>query len=202
MTLARTFDFTGLKGAIDLSYWTWYDIEEHYDFVYLVASADDGKTWEVIRTPGSTEENITGANYGWGYNATSKGWVQEKVDLSKFAGKKVQLRFEYITDAAVNGEGFLIDDMSLPQLNYTCDFETDSCGWDAAGFVRIQNRLPQTYRVTLIQSGTPRTVRYLTLSADQTIQLPLELTGDATLVISGTTRYTRLPATYTISIQP
>ena len=35
----------------------------------------------------------------------------EEVDLSQFAGKKVQIRFEYITDAAINGEGFLLDDV-------------------------------------------------------------------------------------------
>jgi hypothetical protein len=201
ITLTQTFDFSNVKDTVKLSYWTWYDLEEHYDFVYLVASTDGGKTWEMIRTPGSTDDNISGNNYGWGYNNTTKKWVQETVDLSKYAGKKVTLRFEYITDAAVNGEGFLIDDIEIPQLNYKNDFEKDNGGWEAGGFVRMQNRLPQTFRVSLIQNAKPRSVQYLTVNPDQTLSLPLDLTGDVILVISGTTHYTRLPATYTISLQ-
>jgi hypothetical protein len=35
----------------------------------------------------------------------------------------VQLRFEYITDAAVNGEGLLLDDIRMPEIGYQTDFE-------------------------------------------------------------------------------
>ncbi len=203
MTLTQTFDLTALKGQVDLTYWTWYDLEEHYDFVYLEASTDGGQTWQIVRAPSTTDDKTTGANYGWGYNNVSEKWIQEKVDLSAFAGKKVTLKFEYITDAAVNGEGLLLDDIAIPQLNYQSDFENDLGGWQAAGFVRIQNRLPQTYRVSLIQGiGGQRSVQYITVKPDQTFSLPLNLSADAVLVVSGTTRFTRLPAAYTFSIQP
>ena len=140
MSLSQTFDLSNVTGSVSMSYWTWYDLEEHYDFVYLVASTDGGSTWQMIKTPCGTDDNISGNNFGWGYNAESSGWIQQNVDLSKFAGKKVTLRFDYITDPAVNGEGFLLDDVEIPQLNYKADFEKDNGGWDAAGFVRIQNR--------------------------------------------------------------
>ncbi len=60
----------------------------------------------------------------------------------------MQLRFEYITDAAVNGEGFMIDDVSIPEIGYFTDFEADAGGWEPAGFARIQNVLPQTFRIS------------------------------------------------------
>jgi len=201
MTLSRAFDFTNLKNTVTLSYWTWYDLEEHYDFVHLVASTDGGSTWEILNTPSGTADNTSGANYGWGYNNKSNTWKQESVDLSKFAGKKVILRFEYITDAAVNGEGFLLDDIEISQLGYKTNFEQDAGGWEPAGFVRVQNRLPQTFRVALIKHGSTRSVQYLTLNADGSLQLPLNLTSDVVLVVSGTTRYTRTPAVYSFSIQ-
>ena len=116
--------------------------------------------------------------------------------------EKVTLQFEYITDAAVNGEGLLLDDMEIPQINYKTDFETDNGGWQSAGFVRMQNRLPQTFRVSLVEDGKPRSVQYLQLEANQSLHLPLNLTSDVTLVVSGTTRFTRLPGKYTISITP
>jgi hypothetical protein len=202
MTLTQTFDLSAVKGAVDFSFWTWYDLEEHYDFVYLSASLDGGKTWEIIKTPTSTDDNVSGANYGWGYNNKSKNWIKETIDLSKYAGQKVTLRFDYVTDAAVNGEGMLLDDMEIPQLNYKTDFEKDTGGWTAAGFARLQNSLPQTFRVSLIQAGQTRSVQYLAVNPDNTLSIPLNLNNDVVLVISGTSRFTRQPATYSYSLQP
>ena len=53
-------------------------------------------------------DNPSGNSYGWGYTGSTGDWIQERVDLSQFAGQKVQIRFEYVTDAAVNEEGFLL----------------------------------------------------------------------------------------------
>ncbi len=64
------------------------------------------------------------------------------MDISEFAGQQVWLRFEYITDAAVYAEGFLVDDISIPEIDYSSDFENDDGGWQADGFVRINNLLP------------------------------------------------------------
>lgn len=198
-TLTHTFDFTGVSGAIDMTYWTWYDTEKNYDYVYLLASID-GKNWEMIKTPSGTTSNPGGNNYGIGYNGVSSGWLEQTVDLSPYAGKEVQLRFEYITDAEVYGEGFLLDDVSIPQIGYHTDFEANDGGWIASGFVRIQNYLPQTYRLELISLGNPKTVQNITLNAAQSVNIPLNLTSDVVLVVSGTTRYTRQEAPYTYSI--
>ncbi len=40
-------------------------------------------------------------------------WVEEQVDLTPFAGKEVQVRFEYVTDDAVNGPGMLLDNFAV-----------------------------------------------------------------------------------------
>jgi hypothetical protein len=202
MTLTREFDFTNASGPVKMSFATWYDVETDYDYVYLEASTD-GKTWEILKTPSGTGEDPTGQNYGWAYNGQTNGWKTEEVDLSQFAGKKVQLRFEYITDAALNGEGFLIDDVTIDAINYQTDFETDSGGWEGAGFVRVENILPQTYRLALITKGDTTTVTQIQLNADQTADVPLSLKPgqEAVLVIAGTTRFTRLPAAYQIDIK-
>jgi immune inhibitor A len=197
MTLTQTFDFSTVSGPLTLNYWTWYDIEQDYDYVYLTASVD-GESWQILKTPRGTDLDPSGNSYGWGYNGESRTWVQESVDISAYAGQKVQLRFEYVTDAAVNGEGLLLDDISIPEIDYFTDFEADSGGWEADGFVRIQNRLPQTYRITLIEFGQATTVETIQVSGEE--QVSLDLTGEAVLVISGTTRFTRQPAEYRFSI--
>ena len=202
MTLTREFDFTNVSGPINLSYWMWYDIEEDWDYLYLEASTN-GQTWQIITTPSGTDYNPSGNSYGWGYTGQSSGWKLEEIDLSQFAGQKVQIRFEYVTDAAVNGEGLLLDDISIDAMNYQSDFEADDGGWEAAGFVRFENVLPQTYRLALITKGDTTTVTQIPLNADQTAEIPLSLgSGDeAVLVVTGTTRFTRLPAAYQIEIK-
>ena len=202
MTLTQTFDFTGLTGPLTLSYWTWYDIEKDYDYLYLTAS-EDGKQWEIIKTPSCTEDDPSGNSYGCGYNDTIPAWIHEEVDLSKFAGKKVELRFEYVTDAAVNGEGFLLDDISIPEINYESDFEEDNGGWEASGFVRIQNILPQSYRIAIIQDGKEQSVELVSVNPGEPISFPFSIDNgnDLVLAISGTTRFTHQSGEYQFAVR-
>lgn len=205
MTLTRTFDFSAHDGPLTLSYWTWYDLEEDYDYLYLEASLD-GEHWQILSTPSGTPDDPSGNNYAWGYNGRSNGdasWIQEKVDISQFSGQQVQLRFEYVTDAAVNGEGFLLDDIAIPEVDYFADFERDSGGWQPAGFVRIRNLLPQSFRLALILKGDTTDIEFIPLSGDNVAEIPLQISDDvdeAYLVVSGTTRYTRQKAAYRFQI--
>ncbi len=207
MTLTRSFDFREIDGPITMSYWTWYDLEESYDYLYVEASRDNER-WEVLITPSGTPEDPVGNSFGWGYNGASGGgesprWIQEQVDLSQFAGQEVTLRFEYVTDAEANGEGFLLDDLEIPQAGYFSDFEADTGGWEAQGFVRVQNILPQTFRVAVIKQGSTTTVEKFALSGENRLQIPVDFRGgvnEIILVVSGTSRFTNQPANYQYSL--
>jgi hypothetical protein len=202
MTLTLEFDFSGVNGPIEISYWTWYDIEKDWDYLHVAASTD-GQAWQLLTTPSGTDYNPTGASFGWSYTGQSSGWIQEQVDLSQFAGQKVQLRFEYITDAAVNGEGFLLDDVRIDAIGYETDFENNDGGWKAEGFARIENVLPQTYRLSLITKGDTTTVTHIPLDSDQTASIPLSLQEgeEAVLIVTGTTRFTTHPTAYQVEIE-
>lgn len=205
MTLTRDFDFTNVSGPLTLQYSTWYDVEKDYDYVYLEVS-EDGNNWQILTTPSGRDKSLdpSGNAYGWAYNDKSNGWIDEKVDLSKYAGKKIQVRFEYITDAAVNGEGFLLDDVRVPEINYSTDFEKDDGGWTGNGFVRIQNRLPQIFRLSLIKEGRAISVQNIALDGNQSAEIPLQFGGDmqdAVLVVSGVTRFTTQEAAFRFTFQ-
>jgi hypothetical protein len=211
MTLTRSFDFTGTVGSIDFSYWTWFDIEDGWDYVYLEASDDNGTTWKILKTPSGTDRDPSGNAYGWGYTGLSGGssqqatWIKESVDLSDYAGKQIVLRFEYVTDAAVNGEGFLLDDLSIDAINYREGFEQDDGGWQADGFVRLYNRLPQTYQVALITEGNAPSVQVVSLDDNRDADIPVSIGGDVDrviLMVIGTTRHTWQETPYTVSISP
>jgi len=202
MTLTREFDFSSVSGPVEINYWTWYDIEEDWDYVYLEVSTD-GETWEILNTPSSTDTNPSGNSYGWGYTGQTNGWIEETVDLSDYAGQNIFVRFEYITDLAVNGQGLLLDDISIDAINYQSDFEADDGGWEAKGFARVENILSQTYRLSLIVKGDTTTVTNIELNPDQTIEIPLSLSAgeEATLIVTGNTRFTIIPAPYRIEVK-
>ncbi len=202
MTLTREFDFSSVDTPITLSYYTWYDLEKDYDYLYLSASLD-GENWTILTTPSCTTIDPSGNSFGCGYNGTSNGWILEAVDLSAYAGQKVNLRFEYITDAALNGEGFLVDNISVEAIGYFTDLENDNGGWIPDGFARISNELPQTFRVSLITFDGTTTVLPLTISETNTasIELSLDSTDEVILVISGTTPYTNQSASYQIDLE-
>ncbi len=205
--LTRTFDLTGVDGPVTLDYWTWYAIEDGWDYVYLEASTD-GQDWAILNTPAGTSQNPNGSNYGWGYTGNSSGgrspiWIEQSVDLSRYAGQTVTLRFEYITDGNVTGEGFLLDDVSIPQIGYSAGFETDNGGWQSEGWARIQNVLPQTYGLALISFGDTTNVQYLTLNPDVSADIPFTIgkgVDSVVLVVTGTTRFTRQLAPYRFSV--
>ena len=212
-TLTREFDLSRVKSAT-LNYWAWWKIETDFDYAYVEVSADGGKTWKIIPTPSGTDANPVGSNLGWGYTGCSGGgetgkgcspqWINEQVDLSAYAGQKIQVRFEYITDAALNYASLMLDDISVPEINYTCSFEKDNCGWDSQGFARVDNVLPQTFVVQLIhQSGGQTTVERLPLDANRqgSLSLNLKSRDTAILVVSGTTPFTTEEASFELEIK-
>jgi hypothetical protein len=214
-TLTREFDLTSLTSAT-LSYWMWAQIEKDFDYAYVEVSTNGGQTWQSLKTPSGTDTNPTGANFGWGYTGASGGgdpehndpsqWIKEIVDISAYAGQKILVRFEYVTDAALTYGGLVLDDISIPELNYTANFEQDDGGWAGTGFVRIDNLLPQTFVVQVIKqgnSGKNTTVERMSLDANNQGSLTLNLSGSekAVLVVSGTTPFTTEVASYQFEVK-
>lgn len=202
MTLTRAFDLPS-GSAATLQYDLWYDLEQDYDYAYLETSVDDGKTWTMLHTPSGTDTNPQGSNFGGGWTGKSGGgsdpaWIHEQADLSAYAGKHVLIRWEYITDAAVNGAGLIVDNIRIPEISFTADFESGLDGWEGKGFVRLQNVLPQSYRVLVVRRGSQTTVEEFPL--DDRMSGSLSLTADAGeevyLIVVGTARFTNQKAPY------
>ncbi len=203
MTLTRPVDLTSVKSAT-LSAWLWYDIEKDFDYAYVEVSTDNGTTWDTLKGAHTTDTNPNGNSYGNAFTGRDSQWVQEKFDLTRYAGQKVLVRFEYITDDAFNATGLLVDDISIPELNYSDDVEGGVGDWTADGFVRVNNFLPQTYSVRLIKYGATTTVERITLDAKNAATVTLKNFGGdvnrATLVISGLTPVTTETSNFAVSI--
>jgi len=195
--LTHHFDFSQVAGNITMGFWTWFDLEDKFDYVYISVSKD-GSLWEKLAPNNCTESQNP---FGCGFTGTSGGWIQQTLDLSRFAGQQIDLRFDYVTDTGKLNDGFLIDDVSIPAISYSTDFETDNGGWVPEGFARIENNLPQTYKLTLIYPGNETQVVEIAVNANGKAIFPLDITGDggsAVLVISATTRVTQQKVNYSI----
>jgi immune inhibitor A len=142
--LTHRFDLGGVDSAT-LTYWTWYDIERGWDYGYVEASADGGETWTLLPGRLTSDYNPAGNAYGPGLTGSSRGWKRERVDLSSFAGQEILLRFEYVTDDAYNTPGWAVDGIEIAEIGFIDDVESGEGSWDADGFVRVTNFLPQRY---------------------------------------------------------
>lgn len=199
--LIGRFDLSGLSRAT-LRFWTWYDLEQGYDYVYVSASAD-GQTWQVLEG----QYAARGGEYGPGYNGRSGGWVQDEIDLSPYAGGPLWLRFDYVTDDSINGAGFFLDDLEVPELGWM-----DPCqepgGWQAEGFVLVGPVVPVRWVVVVIEfpaGDGPAEVHRLALDQTQAGEAEVALGQGierAVLAISALARGTTEPVEYTYEIAP
>ncbi|MBM3935434.1 MAG: hypothetical protein FJ319_14285, partial [SAR202 cluster bacterium] len=203
-TLTREMDLTGVTQAT-LEFQTWYDIEEDWDYAYVAVSTDGGSKWTVVPGERSSFKNPIGNSFGSGFTGASGGWVKERVDLAAYAGKKVLVRFEYITDDSIYREGFAIDDISVPQIGFFDDAEGEA-GWTANGFLRTDNVLEQKYIVQIVKelASGGHEVMPVPLDAANGGQVRVNGLGGpvtkATVVISPATRGTAQRADWKLNV--
>jgi len=127
--LAYRLDLRLLSNAT-LVFETSFDIEKGWDFGFVQVSIDSGRTWMSI---GDREGRVTllhdiEAHYRIvgnlpGFTGRSSGWLQETFDLSRFTGNLVVVAFLYMTDWRVQGKGWMIDNVTIPELGFVDDAE-------------------------------------------------------------------------------
>jgi immune inhibitor A len=211
-TLTRAFDLSGVQQAT-LQFATWYEIEKDYDYGFVTVSTDGGKNWTTLKGNTTTDFDPQGHNYGNGLTGVSGApgakpdtgtrgqWVEERMDLSPYAGKRVLLRFWVVNDDAYNAEGLLIDNIRIPELNYRDSAEDGDAGWEAQGFVRTTGALAQdwTLRFIATKDGSVA-VEPVTVDAQGRASVSVPAGERAILAVMGTTEFTTEPATYSYHV--
>jgi immune inhibitor A len=200
--LTRRLDLSAVADAT-LRFQAWYDLEDQFDYVYLSASRDGGRTWQVLPGRRTTPDQATGNHYGVGWTASSGSvWIDEEVDLSSFAESEILLRFEYVTDQSYNGQGFAFRDLRIAQLGIEETGAVDG-PWTAEGWVRVDAPVPERWNVRLVR-WTPNGVFVdpIPVSPDGTASFDLDATAlRTTLVVAPTAPRTLLPGSYSLAIR-
>jgi hypothetical protein len=160
--LTQTVDLTG-KGSGKLTFQTSFDTEANWDFLFVEAHTAGGDDWTTLPDANGHTSQATGesCNAGWrtlhpftaryqgadcsptgttgvwhAASGKSNGWQEWAIDLSAYAGKKVELSISYASDWGTQGIGTFVDDAKVTADGATVSetsFETDLGGWTVAG---------------------------------------------------------------------
>ncbi len=195
-TLTRPLDLTGVESAT-LQFQQWHAIEEGYDYGYVAVSTDGGATWAPQEGLRTTPHSPDSQAFGPGYTGRSEGWVEERTDLTPYAGMEVLLRFEYVTDDSTSGDGWCVDDISVAEVGFFDDAESEG-DWTVSGFVRAPvEGVAQRFALRLVhEQDDDVTVEEVDLDADN--HATFTVAGPAVLVVTATAPKTSQPARFTI----
>ncbi len=117
ITLGNPIDLVGAIAA-SVNFYAKWDIEAGFDYVQFEVSINNGSSWipqcgDHTRDGGS---NHAGANGEPLYDGTQNSWVLETINLSDYIGEEILIRFQLVSDVAVNEDGFYFDDLSIDIL--------------------------------------------------------------------------------------
>jgi len=206
-TLTRRVDLTNTSTAT-LKYWAWYDIEQDWDYAYLLASTDNGIHWTLVPATSSRETNPNGQNLGHGFSGVSGGgkesaWIQETANLNAYAGKRILLRFAMQNIRSVNNFGFAVDDLSISEIGWSDNVEAGGKDWTSGGFVPIHNRVPQVWGVRAVEQNKDGSIAVHDLEVKNgagRLEIDFSKLKRLVVFVVGQTRYTTLPASYRVEV--
>lgn len=122
------------EGEAYLQFDHWYDIEEGWDYGYLLISTD-AQNWSIL-------DELTGS---------SNGWETATYDISEYSGGEVYISYTLLTDGSVLYPGWYVDnvtvaDVALGEVTSTSENKTD------AQVVRPSN-IPLDATVSILETG-------------------------------------------------
>jgi hypothetical protein len=107
LTLTNTINLAGLSNP-RLEFFARWANQPTSDYVRLQISTNNGSTWTALAgrytTPVGGQPAYTG-NMG--------RWVWESISLASYAGQRITLRFNLVTNSSLRGDGFYCDELRV-----------------------------------------------------------------------------------------
>jgi hypothetical protein len=160
--LTRTLDLTG-AGSGKLNFFTSYDTEINWDYLFVEAHEVGTDGWTTLPDANGHTQTGTGDSCPEGWNelhphldhyqgadcspagttgtwnaasGSSGGWQEWAIDLTAYAGKRVEVSISYASDWSNQGLGVFLDDARVTvdgAVVAETSFEDGLGGWTLAG---------------------------------------------------------------------
>ncbi len=153
--LTRAFNLDSNR-QIWLEYHIWHDLEVKHEYVYVSISDDNGESWQTLRTQNMRESAVYADYFTHGYTGKVRFWRHERIDLSDYAPGVVLIRFEIVSDYGTLYRGAAIDEVRIRAIDFHDGFEEPDEAWLAEGWIRSDNRLPNTTWLQVVQDTGDR----------------------------------------------
>ncbi|MCF6277778.1 MAG: immune inhibitor A [Anaerolineales bacterium] len=136
-------------GGGTLTFDSYWDIEDYWDFGFVQVSTDGGYTWTSLANAATTSTYDPNAHPDIianlpGLTGYSGGWVSLSYDLSAYAGQDVLVAFRYMTDWGTTYGGWYIDNVYMDGVLIS-DGTDPSVFMDITEVVPIDNNFTVTF---------------------------------------------------------
>ncbi len=116
--LDQNIDLTTATHA-NVQFYAKWDIENNQDYVQFEVSIDNGNSWipqcgKYTNAGSITNDQPTGEPL---YDARQNDWVLEQISLSDYLGEVITIRFQFVSNATNQKDGFYFDDLKINTIN-------------------------------------------------------------------------------------
>jgi hypothetical protein len=157
--ISQTFDIPA--GGATLSFYTYFEIEPDWDYGYVEVYDHNTGEWYTLESSGTTstlpfpqdnpnvpaerEPTTYFANDRWhAFTGVSDGWQEVTMDLGPFSGHTIDLCFRTWQDGAYTLQMMYIDDISIPEIGFYDDIESDQHNWGVKDWIRSDGKFPNS----------------------------------------------------------
>ena len=136
-----------------LNFWSYYEIEEDWDYGYVEVHDLDTDQWYTLpglktvttlpvfppqnnpNCPSQFEPSYYFFSSKWNaFTGFSGPMYEEEMNLTAFAGHTIELYFTYWTDQFTLELGWYVDDIAIPELGFFDDVESGPTDWTYNGW--------------------------------------------------------------------
>jgi hypothetical protein len=143
-----------------LRFWMWMNAQTGFDGGNLKISVNGGPFFVVPSAALSVPYNDPGIASlmfaGWS-GSTYASWTRVRMNLSAYAGQRVQFRFDFASDSSVTHAGWFLDDVAVeqdPVVTLSPAIQVVTEGQSAPVTLQLAPRAPDALSLNLAIGGT------------------------------------------------
>jgi len=178
-SVSRGFDIPA--GGATLTFNTFYDIEEDWDYGYVEVYDHNDDQWYTLPALGTvdylaqpqdnpnTPNHREPAAYAYAYapesrwnafTGSSGGWIPVEMDLTPFAGHTIDLYFTTWQDGAFTLQMMYVDDIAIPEIGFYDDVEAGVADWSSSGWTVTDGKFANGFQVVTVETKGVSTAQF------------------------------------------